>query len=194
MKRRLEQKIDAYRDGALSERGRDAFERRLAGAPDIQAHLRRSEALGRAVREVWGEGPPAPRVDLVIQALRPEMARVDAENAQGAPLVASLRDWLGRARDLLGPVPLAAAGAAAALALALAGPGLWQNSDPASGTGRAVSVAGIGAPSFSSPSGIYDLSQDAPLMIFQGEAGETVIWILEAPDSQSLAPLSITEF
>ena len=191
MKRRLEQKIDAYRDGALSERARDAFERRLAGAPDIQAHLRRSEALGRAVREVWAEGPPAPRVDLVIQALRPEMARVDAENAQGAPLVASLRDWLGRARDRLGPVPLAAAGAAAALALALASPGLWQNSDPAS---RSVSVAGIGAPSFSSPSAIYDLSQDAPLMIFQGDAGETVIWILEAPDAQSLAPLSITEF
>ncbi len=198
LRRSREQKVDAYRDGALSPRARAAFERRLASDAATQAQLRRSDALGRAVREIWSEGPPAPRVDLVIQALRPQMARADAELAKRA----SAARWISRVRDLLGPVPLAAAGAAALLALALASPALMQGFgiqgpglDGRGESGFAVSAAGIGVPSMAPPSAIYDLSQEgAPLMIFQGADGSTVIWILENPDQQSLGSLSLQEF
>jgi hypothetical protein len=86
-------------------------------------------------------------------------------------------------------VPLALAGAAAVLALALASPDALRGSD-----GAGVATAGIGSQSFGmgSPSAIYDLAQDAPLMIFEGEDGSTVIWILDAPEDQSLAPLSLS--
>ena len=192
MRRFREQKIDAYRDGALSPRRRAAVGRRLSGDREAQAYLRQSEAIGRAVREVWSEGPPAPRVDLLIQSLRPFMARLDEEIAERS----SAARWLARVRDLLGPVPLALAGAAAMLALALATPGLLRGPDGADASGSPVSTAGIGSqPSVvGSPSAIYDLAQDTPLMIFQGEDGSTVIWILEAPDPQALAPLSLSEW
>lgn len=192
LRRTREQRVDAYRDGALSARARAAFERRLASDPGTQAQLRRSDALGRAVREIWSEGPPAPRVDLVIQALRPQMVRADAERASPTPAAR----WISHVRDLLGPVPLAAAGAAALLALALAGPGLMQDFGlQGSGSGSAVSAAGFAVPSMAPPSAIYDLSQEgAPLMIFQGADGSTVIWILENPDPQALGSLSLQEF
>jgi hypothetical protein len=189
MRRSREQKIDAYRDGALSPRRHAALARELAADAEGQAHLRQSEAVGRAVREVWSEGPPAPRVDLLIQSLRPAMARVDAEIAERPSAARSAARWLGQVRDLLGPVPLALAGAAAVLALALASPDALRGSD-----GAGVATAGIGSQSFGmgSPSAIYDLAQDAPLMIFEGEDGSTVIWILDAPEDQSLAPLSLS--
>jgi len=192
MRRSREQKIDAYRDGALSPRRRAALAHDLAKDGDAQAYLRQGDAIGRAVREVWSEGPPAPRVDLLIQSLRPAMARIDAEIAERPAPVRSAAHWLGRVRDLLGPVPLALAGATAVLALALATPDALRGSG---GTGGPVSTAGIGTQSsVGSPSAIYDLAQDTPLMIFEGEDGSTVIWILDASDDQSLAPLSLSEW
>lgn len=185
--RRRELRIDAYRDGALSPRARAAFQRRLDADPEARIRLRRNEALGQVVREVWSDGPPAPRVDLMIQALRPQLAQIDAELAERPRLAY----WLARARDVLGPVPLAVAGAAAVLALALASPALFQG--PAGGS--VVSTAGIAAPGLSSPSAIYDLSQEGgSLMIFEGPDGSTVIWILENPDHQALGSLSLQEF
>jgi len=193
LRRTREQRVDAYRDGALSPRARAAFERGLASDARTQAQLRRSDALGRAIREIWSEGPPAPRVDLVIQALRPQLARADAERVERA----SATRWISRVRDRLGPVPLAVAGAAALLALALASPGLMQGFGP-QGRGEsrsAVSAAGIAVPNMAPPSAIYDLSQEgAPLMVFQTADGSTVIWILENPDQQSLGALSLREF
>jgi hypothetical protein len=193
LRRTREQRVDAYRDGALSPRARAAFERGLASDARTQAQLRRSDALGRAIREIWSEGPPAPRVDLVIQALRPQLARADAERVERA----SATRWISRVRDRLGPVPLAVAGAAALLALALASPGLMQDFGP-QGRGEsrsAVSAAGIAVPNMAPPSAIYDLSQEgAPLMVFQTADGSTVIWILENPDQQSLGALSLQEF
>lgn len=187
--RKREQQLDAYRDGALAPRARAAVERRLESDPEARAQLRRSEALGEAVREVWSEGPAAPRVDLVIQALRPEMARLDAEHAQHAERP-TLAEWFSGIRRALGPVPLAVAGAAAVLALALASPGLLEGPG-----GSAVATAGIAGPDMASPSAIYDLSQQgAPLMIFEAPNGSTVIWILENPDHQALGALSLQEF
>lgn len=198
LRRTREQRVDAYRDGALSPRARAAFERGLASDARTQAQLRRSDALGRAIREIWSEGPPAPRVDLVIQALRPQLARADAERVERA----SATRWISRLRDRLGPVPLAVAGAAALLALALASPGLMQGfglegfGPQGRGESRsAVSAAGIAVPNMAPPSAIYDLSQEgAPLMVFQTADGSTVIWILENPDQQSLGALSLQEF
>jgi anti-sigma factor RsiW len=186
---RRERRIQAYRDGELSARSRQAFERRLDSDAQARAELRNGEALGHVVREVWNEGPAAPRVDLVIQALRPEMVRIDTELSERP----GLRSWLSRFRETLGPVPLALAGAAAMLALALASPGLWSAAD---GVGSGLSTAGIAAPAMTSPSAIYDLSQEgaAPLMIFEAPDGSTVIWILENPDHQGLGSLRLQEF
>lgn len=183
---RRRRRIDAYGDGELSPRARAALERRIDADPQARSALARNRALGEVVREVWNEGPAAPRADLVIQALRPEMARIDAE-LEDRP---GLRSWWARTRELLGPVPLAAAGAAALLALAVFGPGLQLDPDAA-----AVAAAGLVSPEMTSPSAIYDLSQDgAPLMIFEAPDGSTVIWILEHPDSEALGALSMQEF
>jgi anti-sigma factor RsiW len=182
--RRREQRIDAYRDGALSPRARAAVERRLEADPAARARLAQNEALGAAVREVWSEGPRAPRVDLVIQSLRPEMARVDAELAERPGLAARLRAL----REALGPVPLALAGAAAVLALALASPTLLEGPD------SGVATAGIAVPAMDSPSAIYDLEQSTPLLIYSGPDGATVIWILENPSQETLGSLPVQEF
>jgi len=186
MKRRDEERIEAYRDGALAPRRHATVERSLRDDPEHAGHLRRTEALGDLVREVWSEGPPAPRADMVIQSLRPALARVDAE-LEDAP---SLRLWWRRLRDSLGPVPIAAAAATAVVALALAGPELVRGPD--SGLSTAGVAPALVSPGVGSPTAIYDLSQDGPrpLMIFQGDDGSTVIWILDIPDEPSTAVTS----
>lgn len=180
MKRRLQRKIDAYRDGALSERMRGRIERRISSDAEAQRRVRETEGLGQAIRDAWTEGPRSPLPEYVIARLRPELDRVDAD-LLGSSL-------LYRLRQLLRPVPASAlAGAAAAgLFFALQPPpevipsaqAEWVVDDP-------EPIAQATAPE----TPVYDIAQgDSPIMIFEGRDGSTVIWILDEPDQLSLAP------
>ena len=102
MRRHLERQLAAYRDGELSPRARKRLERRLRSDPEGADRLRQMELLGAAVREAWSEGPAAPSTEFLVNALRPEMRRVDSELAARSPwqrLVQSLG-------EVLRPVPV----------------------------------------------------------------------------------------
>lgn len=189
MRRRREQRIDAYRDGALSAADRERVERLLDSDPESAARLSDTEALGRAIRAAWTEGPPPPPTEYLIAALRPALARADIERATDRSLAARLRETLS-------PVPLALACAAAAVLLlawptvtGLNGPDRALRSEP---TQVAQAVSGdrlltpVSEGAVAAPAAIYDLAQeDRPLMIFEGLDGSTVIWILREEENVS---------
>ena len=81
MRRRAERRIEAYHDGGLSRSGRERVERLLRRDLAGGRHLQKTAALGEMIREAWTEGPSAPMPEHLIGALRPAMARVDAERA-----------------------------------------------------------------------------------------------------------------
>jgi anti-sigma factor RsiW len=175
--------LAAYRDGALGEASRARTERRLDSDPDARRELGELDALGTAVRSAWTEGPPAPRTDHLIAALRPELARIDRERAaerEGS----GLRRVFAAVRQLGRPIPIGALSAAAALTLAISAGVIPLSGSPGPGS-QGTEVAG--AMSIESPSAIYDLRGDQPLMIFEeGEA--TVIWMLPDDENVSRAP------
>ena len=178
MSRPNERKLSAYFDGALSERDRRAVERYLEREPDGRRQLDRHAEMSALVRDAWTEGPPTPRTDMLIQSLRPMLARIDAELAERR----SPMRWLRRISELLGPIPLATAVAAAALVLAFVALDRPDSTPPVP-----VVAAGI---SFGSPSSVYDLEQaEKPLMIFQTDDGVTVIWLLDDDPGLDLTPL-----
>jgi anti-sigma factor RsiW len=183
-RRRLEQQVGAYRDGALSPRQADQLRQRLETDPEARLELARHEALGRLAREAWREGPAAPSPELLIASLRSGLRQIDAELEESRP--ARWRGWLA-------PVPLVAIGSAAALlAFALAKPG-----DPAASPSPAAAPFTARAQAQSVPSAaaqpvaattsdereipVYDLAQGAsPLMLFEDQ-GTTYIWLIQ-PD------------
>jgi hypothetical protein len=124
LNQRLQTAIEAYRDGELSPRRSRAAERTLAQDGEARNYLRSGEALSRLVRESWSEGPTSPPPERFLAAIRPELARIDAERARRAAERAPAR-WLAGWADWLRPLPLggvgAFAGAAAAAVIALQG-------------------------------------------------------------------------
>ena len=178
-RRRLEKQVGAYRDGALSEREAGELRRRLETDPDVRLELAQYETLGRLTREAWREGPRSPSPELLIAALRPGMARIDAELKDSR--VTRWRGWLT-------PAPLVALGTAAAL-LALA---VVQPETVRSSAERAVPSLSAQVPSMPPAADpisartdsardipVYDLAQgDSPLMLFEDE-GTTFIWLIE---------------
>ena len=175
MNRRIERKLDAYRDGALYGRARAVVERRIANDSEAERRVRNTDRLGQAIRSAWSDGPQAPRVDYLIGALRPELVGVDAE-------IERARLWPRLARGFQAAVrPGSAAALVGACALALFT--LLPVEVPQT---IATRVADFRVDEPSSQTQIYDLAQgESPLMIFQGQDGSAVIWILDEPDQLS---------
>ena len=185
---RKERELGAYRDGELRGAERERVRSRLSEDPAAALELERVNALGGAVRAAWSEGPPAPAAEFVIQALRPELARIDRERA-------ARRSWWRRSPlELLAPLRSAQAmGLAGTLAAALVivflqtpGPGLQ---------GVPVSPEADLMASFGAPSSIYDLEQARdPLLIYELADGVTVIWMLEEEPAEKLSSSSANDF
>ena len=171
---RLDRKLEAYRDGALSPRERRKLEARLEDDPEAAFSLRRGEALGQAIRTSWTEGPQAPTPEMLIASLRPKLAVVDRE-LEARP------KWLrffDSTRGSVQAVPGFSLAAACALAMLYFMP---SGADPhlADGT-AAASVTEMKVENPAYP--IYDLAGEHPLMILEGEDGSTVSWILDQPE------------
>ena len=171
---RLDRQLEAYRDGALSRREAEKLEARLEDDPDAAFRLRRSEVLGRAIRDSWTDGPQAPSAEMLIAALRPRLTQVDRE------LEAEPAWWrlLASARDSVQAVPGFALAAACALAMLYFVPAGTVPNLADSTTAASVTEMQVENPVYP----IYDLAGERPLMILEGEDGSTVIWILDQPD------------
>ena len=176
MRRSLEQRLDAYRDGALSEAECERLAKRLAADSESADRVRSTELLGQAVRLSWTEGPPAPAPEYLIAALRPELRRIDSELGRAGRL-AGLAERLAHELRALLPSPTFAAAALAGLLMLFTAPSLLE---PPHGSLRASSLTNFSIPEVAT---IYDLAQgEQPLMILQDEDGAAVIWILETPE------------
>jgi len=202
---RKQRRVEAYVDGALSERDRTRVERQVQVDTGCERHLRQTRALGAIVRDAWTEGPPAPPVEQWMPALRREMARIDAERAS----VGEWSSWRSRWRALWGSLDMLPAGAATAavgLALALY---LWPTSDvpqdllraeapsaasqaaeqarrtingPARAAVPATNAVTAAVPA-GGPASVYDLAQgETPLLLLEAEDGSTIIWLLESDE------------
>ncbi len=184
----LERRVAAYRDGELSASRRVKLESQLESDSGASHLLRRSEALGRAVREAWTDGPSAPAPDRLLEALRPGLARIDAEiEAGGSRLPLS-----ERVRALLSaPTPgLATAAAALGLIAYLVlpqGPVERDSRNPPSIRTASLPTV-LGRPAKETLAPIYDLQGEASVLIFEGDEGSTVIWILDDGDDLSERP------
>jgi hypothetical protein len=181
MRRRLERRVDAYRDGGASPRARAALERRATPGSEADRLLRDREALGSAIREAWTEGPPAPAPAAWIADLRRGLAAVDAELEREGPLTA----LLGRFREFrLQPVPVLAVGAAAAAVLAV----LLIPTDGERESAPIATAFEAGAEPIrvaeADQAEVYDLQGDGLVMVFD-ELEATLIWVVEEPDDLS---------
>ncbi|MEX2208543.1 MAG: hypothetical protein WEF50_20195 [Myxococcota bacterium] len=203
----FDKRLSAYQDGALADSKRDRLERELEHDPALRKQLERSQALGSLVREAWTEGPAAPPPELLISALRPQLAAITrARGEQPAWAQALEQARLRVAR--FGPMPLVTSAAAAfLLALAL----LPSSDDPNPNFSASLPLAqrelateAVPMPrtrvsttpymvprmpfapaslSQNSAAGVYDLSPgERPAMIFQNDDGSTMLWLLEEDD------------
>ncbi len=172
MRWRLERQLAAYRDGELSPRARKRLERCLRSDPESVDRLRQMESLGAAVREAWTEGPVAPSAVFLVNALRPEMRRVDAELAARSPW----QRLVQHVSEVLRPVPVTALAGTVAAGLLLVWLGLPTLDDGKPAPPDVVAT-------LASPAAIYDLdSAEHPLLVYELEDGVTVIWLLEGED------------
>ena len=189
MNRRTEKKLNALHDGALSERERQRMHARVHAEPELRRYLDETRALGSIVREAWSEGPRAPAPEYVISALRPAMARIDAERAAASPWARTreiLSDWLR-------PAPIAAAliGTTALVLIAVLptprNPVLRDSLTTNFSGARSMAtvepnpliepVSQSGS-ALHAPGAIYDIaSEGTPLMFFESEDA-TVIWVI----------------
>jgi hypothetical protein len=183
MRRGLERRLDAYRDGALTTAERERLAQRLAADPASAERVRSTEQLGQAVRLSWTEGPPSPSPDYLIAALRPELRRVDAELGRAGRLIGFAERLVEELRALL-PSPALGAAALAGLLMLFTFPSLVE---PPHQALPASSLTNFSVPETAT---IYDLAQDEmSLMILQDEDGAAVIWILEQPEQLFEAPV-----
>jgi len=202
----LDKRLSAYQDDALGESKRDRFERQLERDPALQEQLARSRALAQLVREAWTEGPAAPAPELLIAALRPQLAAISRERRARPAWQQALEQARVRLSSWLGPAPLATSAVAAfLLALAFlprpAGPipdlsallpstqaplgSLPLSRAPLPGTRGVVPRIPYAPANLSqdSAAGVYDLSPgERPAMIFQGDDGSTILWLLQDDD------------
>lgn len=174
MTRRREIQLDAYRDGALSDEERTRVEREMETDATCAERIRQTDLLGRAVRESWVEGPPAPVPEHMIQAIRPALREIDAE-IEARSSLSRLSTRLG---DWLRPAPVAALAAAALVVLVLT----RIQPAPVSPVVATASLIPLTTELAwaDSPEAVYDLEQEgAPLMVFEGVDGSTIFWILD---------------
>jgi hypothetical protein len=177
MRWRLERRIEAYVDDALSSRQRARLERRLSRDPQAARLLESKRGLGRVVRAAWAleaAAEPAPPAEALIAAVRPALARIDAEISTER----SRRTFADALRELATGRPLPSL-AAAAVALVILGfvalPLVPWGPDARSPVAKAVEHGTV-----------YDLEQGQhPLMVLEGEDGATIIWILEDDDAEA---------
>jgi hypothetical protein len=202
----LDKRLSAYQDGALGDAKRDRLERELESDVALQKQLKRGRALAHLVREAWTEGPAAPAPELLIAALRPQLAAISRERRARPAWQQTLELVRVRLANWIGPAPLATS-AVAAFLLALAflprpsGPipnlsallpseqsplpslPLTHAPEPSS---RLVAPRTPFAPanlSQDAAAGVYDLSPgESPAMIFQNDDGSTILWLLEDDD------------
>ncbi len=204
----LDKRLSAYQDGALADSKRDRLQRELERDPALQKQLKRSQALGNLVRDSWTEGPAAPPPDLLISALRPQLAAIARERREQPSWQRLLEQARVRFSGWFGPMPLATSAAAAfVLALML----LPQANEPTTDFSATLPLAprrtqaeALPAPrtrvstepfmvprvpfapaslSQSTAAGVYDLSPgERPAMIFQNDDGSTMLWLLEGDD------------
>ena len=181
MRGRLHRRIEALRDGALPPRRTRQLRERLERDPEAARILRRTEALGRAVREAWTEGPPGPDPEALVARLRPDLAPIDREIAEGRPSQ-RLLERIGH--PLLGSRrPVFAAGAvAAALALIVLLPTLLPVIPPA-GVARAEDATVVRS--------LWQ--QENPVFVLEGEDGATIIWVLDEGDPDTSSRTSFSE-
>lgn len=204
----LEKRVSAYLDGALAEARRDRLERELEQDPGLRKQLDRSRALAQLVREAWTEGPPAPAPDVLLAALRPQLAAISRERRARPAWLQTLEQARIRLSGWFGPMPLATS-AALAFVLALAFlprpsggpiPGLSAvlpaqgeaalQSAPMPGAATPSTYSGRPTSSFAPANllrdpaaGVYDVSpRETPAMIFQNPDGSTLLWLLENDD------------
>jgi len=202
----LDKRLGAYLDGALDDSKRDRFEQEIERDPALQKQLKRGQALSVLVREAWTEGPAAPTPDVLIAALRPQLAAISRERRARPSWLQTLERARLRLANWLGPMPIATSAMAAfLLAIVLLPrptasiPGLsavipsGQLAHPSTPLYDAPAPRmGFGAerkafvPANLSPdaaAGVYDLSPgERPAMIFQGDDGSTVLWLLPDDD------------
>jgi anti-sigma factor RsiW len=177
--RRIERQLDALRDSLLEPPRASELERQLGSQTDEGRRMRRSVALGDAIRTAWQDGPPAPPDEVLLARLRPALQQIDAELQAPSPLaraLAALRD---------GPrlVPgLATAGAAAGMALALLSLQLFGLETP---TVVARAVPAASSFPFEKDAAVYDLEQQAgPVFVFDAEAA-TILWVGDGEEDLS---------
>ena len=180
MRRRRERELGAYRDGELSRRTRERLERELELDGEGTQRLAELKNLGTVIREAWTEGPPSPASQFVVNALRPELARIDAERRAAGGFWQRLSR---RLEPVLRPAPVTAlaATAVAALFLVIVSPPTLDGGP----VGPVPLQTALASPILTTPSAIYDLDQEeSPLLVYEIEGGVTVIWLLE--DEQGL--------
>ena len=159
-------RIEALRDGALAPEEARRVRQRLEGNPDAATVLRRTDALGRAIRVTFTEAPPAPDPEILLLRLRSDLARVDAELAE-AGWAGRLRVWARALAPARGPFLATGGLAAAAVALMLAVPPLLQDE------------AGPGIARADSPAEIRSLSSSGTVFVLEGADGCTIIWVMD---------------
>ncbi len=155
------------------------WRRLLRREPDA-TEVRRSEALGRVIRDSWTAGPSAPDAEALIARLRPDLARVDREMAERSP-AARLRERVRSLTPATRPVALTASLAAAALALMLVLPPLTPTG---TGPGLASARASTQVRSVRSP-------QSVRVFVLEGGDGCAIIWVVQDevdPDRSSSDP------
>jgi anti-sigma factor RsiW len=190
---RLERRIQAYLDGALSPSESQRLERVIARNEEASRSLESNRALGAAIRAAWTDGPPSPTADALLRAIRPELTAIDRE----VPSRPSIRAALGHIGSLLQPlrVPvLAGTVAAVAFLMFVAIP-----PDEQSTSSQPPALSGSQEPMTALPpvpptppltvavaDTIYDLDQgDGSVTIFEGDEGATIIWVGEDEDEIS---------
>ena len=165
-RKRLERQLDAHRDGLLDEREAREIERLLSSPSDAGRQLRHTSALGSAVREAWRDGPEAPAPERILAALRPEMARIDAE--VDAP--SRLTRWLASLREMPRLAP--------SLALAIYAGQSPIVVDPLPGGGVEVAQSGT-------ESTVYDLvAESGSVMLYEAD-DVTILWLTDDEDDLS---------
>jgi hypothetical protein len=167
-RRRLERQLDALRDGLLDGREVAEIEDLLTSPTE-------------AVRQAWQEGPEAPPAERILAAIRPAMARIDAE--VDAP--SRLARWLARVREVPRLAPsLAATGAALILALAIFATQLPTGVGPEPGSAARVETAALPAAAAT----VYNLVPEAASVMLYEAGDVTILWVTDDEEDVSRLP------
>jgi hypothetical protein len=166
VRRRLERRIEALRDGAISKRRADRLHDLIGREPEASRVFQRTEVLGRAVRDAYPDPPRGPDPEALIVRLRAGLREIDRD-LEALPL---WRRGLDRVADRMRPA-LVAGATAAALIVLVALPPLIRSPEAVAQTKTAV----------------RSLRQLAtPVVVLQGGDGTTIIWVLD-PESPDLS-------